>query len=243
MLLNQPSAPGVFLTGPTLSIGAQLRPDGVDVEDVDGDGDADVVTATSGNGLDFATVFFNGGGTFGAATNFAAGGVNPGAVLVDDFDHDGRRDIALADQDSKIIAVLRNLGGASFAAAATFAVGTNPQSLVGVDVDFNGGLDLACVNQGSDTRPCCSTGRSCSPTASAPATPRTGRPWCPDGPRRSAAGFVDRVHLENLACERADRQLVGAFVRDGRRGRAPSSCAPCAPSARAGRAGASRGPG
>ena len=152
VLLNNPSAPGVFLTGPSLSTGAQLRPDGVDVEDVDGDGDQDVIAGTSGNGLNFATVFFNqGGGTFGPATNFPAGAQNPGSVLVADLDRDGRRDIALAAQDSGVIAVLRNLGGGTFAAAATLPVGTNPQSLVGVDVDFNGGLDLACVNQSSNT--------------------------------------------------------------------------------------------
>lgn len=152
VLLNNPSAPGVFVAGPSLSVGAQLRPDGVDVEDVDGDGDQDVVAGTSGNGLNFATVFFNqGNGTFGPATNFPAGALNPGSVLVADLDLDGRRDIALVAQDSGVIAVLRNLGGGTFAPAVTLTVGANPQSLVGADVDFNGGLDLACVNQSSNT--------------------------------------------------------------------------------------------
>ena len=152
VLLNNPSSPGVFLVGPSLSVGAQLRPDGVDVEDVDGDFDQDVVAGTSGNGLNFATVFFNqGGGVFGPATNFPAGALNPGAVLVADLDLDGRRDIAMVAQDSGLVAVLRNLGGGTFAAAVTLAVGTSPQALVGADVDFNGGLDLACVNQSSNT--------------------------------------------------------------------------------------------
>jgi len=151
VLLNLPSSPGVFTVGPSLSVGPQLRPDGVAVEDLDNDGDSDVVAATSGNGLNFATVFFNlGGGVFGPATNFAADGLNPGAVLAADLNRDGLRDIALANQDSGIVSVLRNLGGGSFAAAVSFGVGTNPQALVGADIDFNGGLDLACVNQSSD---------------------------------------------------------------------------------------------
>ena len=98
--------------------------------------DRDVVAGTSGNGLNFATVFFNlGGGLFGPATNFAAGGANPGSVLAADLDGDGRRDISLLNQGSANVSALHNLGGGAFAAALTFAVGTNPQGLVGADVD------------------------------------------------------------------------------------------------------------
>jgi hypothetical protein len=132
-------------------VGAQLRPDGVDVEDLDGDGDRDVVAATSGNNLNFATVFFNqGGAVFGPATNFAAGGVNPGAVVAADFDLDGRRDLALANQDSNNLSVLRNLGGGSFAGAILLAAGSNPQALAAADIDLNGAPDLGCANQSSD---------------------------------------------------------------------------------------------
>jgi hypothetical protein len=152
VLLNLPGSPGVFTPGPSLSVGAQFRPDGVDVADLDGDGDRDVVAATSGNGLNFATVFFNqGGAVFGPATNFAAGGVNPGAVVAADFDLDGRRDIALANQDSANLSVLRNLGGGAFAAGVPMAAGTNPQALVAADLDLNGAPDLGCANQDSDT--------------------------------------------------------------------------------------------
>jgi hypothetical protein len=152
VFFNNPSAPGVFVAGPSLSLGPDLRPDGVAVEDLDGDGDRDVVTGSSGNGLNFATVFFNqGNGTFGGANNFAAGAVNPGSVVAVDFDRDGRRDLALANQDSGSVTVLRNLGGGNFAAAVAFAVGAGPQGLVAADVDFSGGLDLACANQDSNT--------------------------------------------------------------------------------------------
>ncbi|KAB2963633.1 MAG: VCBS repeat-containing protein [Thermoanaerobaculia bacterium] len=151
VLLNLPSSPGVFTQGPSLSVGAQLRPDSVDAKDLDSDGDRDVVTSTSGNGLNFATVFFNqGAGTFGPATNFAAGGANPGAVVAADFDRDGRRDLALANQDSGNLTVLRNLGGGTFAAGIPFAAGSNPQALAAADIDLNGALDLGTANQSSD---------------------------------------------------------------------------------------------
>jgi hypothetical protein len=152
VLLNLPASPGVFTPGPSLPVGAQLRPDGVDVADLDGDGDADVLTATSGNGLNLATVFFNlGAGSFGGATSFPAGGLNPGAVLAADLDRDGRRDIVLANQDSATVTILRNLGAGSFAGAFPLAVGTNPQDLAAADLDLNGSLDLACANQDSSS--------------------------------------------------------------------------------------------
>ena len=152
VFLNIPSSPGVFSAGPSLSVGVELRPDGVDIQDLDGDGDRDIVTATSGNGLNFATVFFNlGGATFGSATGFAAGGVNPGTVVAADLDRDGRRDLVLANQDSATLTVLRNLGGGNFAAAIALAAGNDPRSLAVADIDLNGGLDLGCANQASDT--------------------------------------------------------------------------------------------
>ncbi|MDQ1348541.1 MAG: repeat-containing protein [Acidobacteriota bacterium] len=152
VFLNLPSSPGIFATGPSLSVGAELRPDGVDIQDLDGDGDRDVVTATSGNGLNFATVFSNlGGATFGPATGFAAGGLNPGTVVAADLDRDGGRDLVLANQDSATLTVLRNLGGGSFATAMPLAAGANPQALAVADLDRDGGLDLGCANQSADT--------------------------------------------------------------------------------------------
>jgi len=152
VLLNLPGSPGVFTPGPSLSVGAQLRPDGVAVADLDGDGDRDVAAATSGNGLDFATVFLNqGAAVFGPATHFAAGGVNPGATVAADFDLDGRIDLALANQDSGNVSVLRNLGAGAFAAGVPMAAGTNPQALVAADLDLNGAPDLGCANQDSNT--------------------------------------------------------------------------------------------
>lgn len=152
VFLNIPASPGIFATGTSLSVGAQLRPDGVDIQDLDGDGDRDVVTSTSGTGLNFATVFFNlGGATFGPATGFTAGGVNPGSVVAVDLDRDGGRDLVLANQDSATLTVLRNLGGGSFGTAIPLASGVNPQALAVADIDLDGGLDLGCANQSSDT--------------------------------------------------------------------------------------------
>ncbi len=152
LLLNLPSTPGVFTPGPVLSVGALLRPDGVALADLDANGHRDLVAGTSGNGFNFATVFFNQGSEiFGPATHFATGGLNPGAVVLADFDLDGKRDIALANQDSNNLSVLPNLGAGTFGAAILLPVGISPQSLVGDDLDRNGTVDLSCVNQDSDS--------------------------------------------------------------------------------------------
>jgi hypothetical protein len=152
ILYNSSISPGVFSMGPRLSVGSQLRPDGVAIADLDGDGRQDVIAATSGNGLNRVTVFFNqGSGQFAPARHFAAGGVNPGSVLAADLDRDGRRDIAVLNEDSANLSVLRNLGARNFAAPVRLAVGNTPHALVAADVDFRNGLDLACVNELSNS--------------------------------------------------------------------------------------------
>ena len=135
----------------SLSVGGQLRPEGIDAADLNGDGAMDLVAGTSGNGLNFVSVFLGtGGGSFGARADYATGGLNPGAVAAADYDLDGDVDVATVNEDSGTLAALANAGNGTFGAASLFAVGTTPHHLAGADLDHNGSVDLVTTNRDSN---------------------------------------------------------------------------------------------
>ncbi len=149
ILLNQGS--GTFGAPIALSVGPDLRPQGVTAADLNLDELMDVATTTSDVGLDFATVFLRtGDGTFAAPTSFPVAGVDPDGIVAADFDVDGLPDLATADQDSALVSVLRNLGGAIFAAPVALTVGATPGPLSGADLDGNLAADLVSANSDSN---------------------------------------------------------------------------------------------
>jgi hypothetical protein len=142
---------GVFGSASSLSVGPELRPDGVCAADLDGDGDADIAASTSGNGLNLATVFPNeGGATFAVPVSFPTGGVNPAGIVAVDLDLDGDRDLATSNQDSADVSMLTNVGAGVFGAAMLVTVGTTPEVISAGDLDGNGSVDLVTVNRDSN---------------------------------------------------------------------------------------------
>jgi hypothetical protein len=94
---------------------------------------------------------------FAAQQTFATG-ANPDAVVVADFNGDGKPDLAVVNRASNTVSVLLNTTpkGAStpsFAAQQTFAVGTEPDFLEVADFNGDGRPDLvaADVNDGNVT--------------------------------------------------------------------------------------------
>jgi hypothetical protein len=82
----------------------------------------------------------NGGLTLGASVDVGEG---PGAVVIADFDRDGKRDLAVATENVvDSVFVLLGLGNATFAEPKEFEVGSAPTSLVAADLDGDGVLDL-----------------------------------------------------------------------------------------------------
>ena len=88
----------------------------------------------------------NGDGTFGAATNFAAGR-RPASVAIGDLNGDGKLDLAVANSDSNNVSVLLGNGNGTFGAATNFAAGSEPRSVAIGDLNGDGKLDLAVANQ------------------------------------------------------------------------------------------------
>src|SRR5207253_2189207 len=88
------------------------------------------------------------GPSFGAPTNFGAG-INPYSVAVGDFNGDGKKDLAIANNNSNNVSVLLGTGSGSFGAPTNYPAGTNSRSVAVGDFDRNGTQDLAVANYGS----------------------------------------------------------------------------------------------
>lgn len=142
---------GVFGAPSSLSVGPDVRPDGVTAGDLDGDGDMDIAAASSGAVLNVAAVFLNtGAGAFAGAIGYPVGGTNPGGIVAADFDVDGALDLATANQDSANLSALPGLGAGVFGTAVIAGVGTTPEAVASHDLDGNGSLDLVTVNRDSN---------------------------------------------------------------------------------------------
>jgi uncharacterized protein (TIGR03437 family) len=119
--------------------------------DFNGDGKADLVVLSFSGG---ATVLLgNGDGTFLSAGVYPANAgtipldASPAAVVVGDFNGDGRPDIAVANTilsaPTHAISVLLGNGDGSFRPVAFYAAGSQPSSIVEGDFNGDGIVDLA----------------------------------------------------------------------------------------------------
>ena len=119
--------------------------------DVDKDGNSDVILA--GGSIPGISVFLsNGDGTFRSTGQFDSGGNSPIAVVVGDFNHDGKLDVAVAnsclsDCSQGNIGVLLGNGDGSFGSVQTYNVGAvSPRSLSAGKFDGDENTDLAVAS-------------------------------------------------------------------------------------------------
>ncbi|MHB8259923.1 MAG: T9SS type A sorting domain-containing protein [Bacteroidia bacterium] len=125
--------------------------------DFNGDGKADLASANSGsNNISVLLNTSTGTGTvttsFGTGANFAVGGITPQSITSGDFNNDGLKDLATANEASDNITVFLGTGAGNFGTAANFtlATGSNPQSITNGDFNGDGNLDLATANYGTN---------------------------------------------------------------------------------------------
>jgi uncharacterized repeat protein (TIGR01451 family) len=125
-------------------------PFSVTVADFNSDGNADLAVANAGSASNNVAILLGTGtGSFGAATNFAAG-QGPISIAVGDFNGDGKFDLVVVNNNSNNVAILLGTGTGSFGAATNFAVGTNPFSVSVGDFNNDGKSDFAVTNNGSN---------------------------------------------------------------------------------------------
>jgi hypothetical protein len=142
--------PRVTLPAPNVERG----PSSVAIGDFNGDGKPDVVTNIApDNGNNVSVLLGNGDGTFQAARTFDVGS-QPFVVAVDDFNGDGRADLAVTNRGTRPsypgnVAVLVGNGDGTFQAARNFRVGNLPYGVKVADFNRDGKRDLVVANTDS----------------------------------------------------------------------------------------------
>lgn len=117
------------------------------VGDLNGDGFLDFVTANPG--ANTATVM-RGDGTgnaFVSSTVILPNGSSPTGIIADDFDGDGKLDLAVTEYNSGKVAVMLGNGDTTFGTATTYSTGSKPVSVITGDFNADGIRDLVVANQ------------------------------------------------------------------------------------------------
>lgn len=144
---------GAFAPFATLSVGGNVRPDGIAAADLDGNGFKDLVAAVNGQNDTINNVarFMNSGVGFTGPFNSPTLGINPGDVAVADLDCDDNIDVIASNRGSANFSVLHNAGGAIFEPAILYPAGLSPEAIGTGDLDGNGSPDIAVANRDSGT--------------------------------------------------------------------------------------------
>lgn len=131
------------------------NPNSIAIGDIDGDSKPDLaITNNNSNSVSiFRNTSTNGNVSFATKIDFNTG-TNPNSIAIGDIDGDGKLDLAITNNGSNSVSILRNLssvGTVSFAAKLDFTTGTFPKSIVVGDIDGDSKPDLGITNLGSNS--------------------------------------------------------------------------------------------
>ncbi|HMA34506.1 MAG TPA: FG-GAP-like repeat-containing protein [Chloroflexia bacterium] len=144
---------GGFSQAPGSPVAVGAGPWALASGDFNGDGFADLAVANLNAGT-LSILLGTGTGSFTAAPGSPiAVGLNPDAVAVGDFNHDGRRDLAVASFSANTVLILLGNGAGGFTAipGGPIPVGTNPVAIAVGDLNSDNNPDLAVANAGAGT--------------------------------------------------------------------------------------------
>src|SRR5439155_697045 len=126
----------------TYNVGSNPR--GLAIADLNKDGKKDVAIANV-NGSSFSVLLGTGGGALAAAISYSTGSsTSPENVVVDDFNSDGKHDVAVANLNNGRTGVYLGNGDGTLQAAQSYAV--NSIALAMGDFNEDGRPDLATAS-------------------------------------------------------------------------------------------------
>ncbi len=139
---------GTFQSRVTYATGTKSFPAGVTAADLNGDELLDLAVADTGTG-NVGILLGNGDGTFRRqvtySTETADAGSSPVSISVNDFNADGKPDLAVANNASSNVGVLLGNGDGTFQPQVTYAVGALPEQVVTGDFNGDGKIDIAAA--------------------------------------------------------------------------------------------------
>src|SRR5438067_9479836 len=86
---------------------------------------------------------------FAPAVNYGVGS-GAWAVATGDFNGDGKRDLAVANNGSNDVSILLSNGNGTFASAVNYGAGAYPKDVAVGDFNGDGKADVAVANDGSN---------------------------------------------------------------------------------------------
>jgi hypothetical protein len=143
------AANGTFGTPTTVTVGAGAI--GIAAGDFNVDGHTDLAV-TNYNDNSVSILLGDGSGNFPTVNTVTSAGIGsqPEGIVAADFDGDGLPDLAIANNGSNTIAILRNTGSGNFAdTGTTYTTGIRPGGIVAGDFNNDGILDIAVSNFGN----------------------------------------------------------------------------------------------
>src|SRR5713226_3490771 len=142
---------GTFQTA--VNYAAGTNPRDVVVADVNVDGKLDLIVTNNGapgGAPGGVSVFLgNGDGTFQNQVTYTVGN-SPRAVVVADFNKDGKLDLAVTNTNDNTVSILLGNGNGTFQTQVTYPTGNAPWFLAAGDFNADGNLDLAIPNNGDN---------------------------------------------------------------------------------------------
>jgi FG-GAP-like repeat len=140
---------GGFAPGYSSRVGDSLEQ--VATADLNGDGHVDLALPVWQENWRIAVLLGDGTGGFAPGPPLGIG-VRHGTtrIALADLNGDGRRDLVVANGDSRALSVRLGVGGGRFAAARTVPAGNGPSAVAVADLNRDGRLDLAVGTQHSD---------------------------------------------------------------------------------------------